>query len=240
MRGIAAVLPFAITTARRAVSGSPPTSTVRRSLSFPSPRKSRAPVASIAAAGWLSSRLRAIHSTRVEILGKSTVHSTHEAARTRARSASVSVSPERSSVFDGTHPQYGHSPPTSSRSTTANVRPLSRSPPRWLLQPPHRPDRRHRIPVASSSPVTAGPTLLKNARASRRRHQTLVLVPSDVRRVIASRSISQRRCRRSGIVAPRRAAENRRMSDIVIRAAVATERSSLEALHWRASHEWPM
>jgi hypothetical protein len=30
------------------------------------------------------------------------------------------------------------------------------------------------------------------------------------------------------------------MSEIVIRAAVATERSSLAALQWRASREWPI
>ena len=125
MAGIAAVLPLAITTARRATSSSLPTVTVRGSVNIPSPRKSLAPVASIAAAGRLSSRLRAIHSTRVETLGKSTLHSTRDAASTRARSASVSVSPERSNVLEGTQPQYGHSPPTSSRSTTASVSPLS-------------------------------------------------------------------------------------------------------------------
>ena len=128
MGGIAAVPPLAITTARRATSCSPPTATVRRFVSVPSPRKSRAPVASIAAAGRLSSRFRAIHRTRVDTLGKSTAHSTREAARTRARPASVNVSPERSKVLDGTQPQYGHSPPTSSRSTTASVSPLSRRP----------------------------------------------------------------------------------------------------------------
>src|SRR5207253_10985033 len=121
--GIAAVPPLAMTTARRATSCSPPTTTVRRSTSLPSPRTSFAPVASSAAAGRVSSRSRAIHSTRFETLGKSTSHSTRDAARVRARAASSSVSPERSSVFDGTHPQYGHSPPTSSRSTTANDRP---------------------------------------------------------------------------------------------------------------------
>ena len=125
MGGIAVVLPLAITTARRATSSSLPTVIVRGSVNFPSPRKSLAPVASIAAAGRLSSRLRAIHSTRVETLGKSTLHSTRDAASTRARSASLSVSPERSSVLEGTQPQYGHSPPTSSRSTTASVSPLS-------------------------------------------------------------------------------------------------------------------
>src|SRR5262245_2595648 len=128
MGGIAALVPLAITTARRATSGSPPTCTVPRSVNLPSPRKSRAPVASIAAVGRLSSRLRAIQSTRLETLGKSTVHSTREAARTRARSASVKVSLERSRVFEGTQPQYGHSPPTSSRSTTARVSELSRRP----------------------------------------------------------------------------------------------------------------
>src|SRR5712664_1998537 len=141
MGGIAAVLPLAITTARRAMSWSPLTSTVRKSVSVPSPRKSLAPVASIAAAGRLSSRLRAIHSTRVETLGKSTLHSTRDAASTRARPASVSVSPERSSVFEGTQPQYGHSPPTSSRSTTASVRPLPCSPP--AIASPATPPPRH-------------------------------------------------------------------------------------------------
>src|SRR5438552_1884507 len=127
--GIAAVPPLAITTARLAVSWSPPTSTVRRSTSFPSPRTSLAPVASSAAAGRESSRSRAIHSTRLETFGKSTSQSTREAASVRARPASSSVSPDRSSVFDGTQPQYGHSPPTSSRSTTAIDSPLPCSSP---------------------------------------------------------------------------------------------------------------
>jgi len=105
MGGIAAVLPLAMTTARRATSRSSRTSTVRGSVSLPSPRKSLAPVASIAAAGRLSSRLRAIHNTRFETFGKSTVQSTREAARRRARSASLNVSPERSRVLDGTQPQ---------------------------------------------------------------------------------------------------------------------------------------
>ena len=51
MGGITAVVPLEITSARRATSCSPPTSTVCRSVSFPSPRKSLAPVASSAAAG---------------------------------------------------------------------------------------------------------------------------------------------------------------------------------------------
>ena len=67
--GIAAVLPLAITTARRAMSRSFPTSTVRWSVSFPSPRNNVAPVASSAAAGRVSSRSRAIHSTRLETFG---------------------------------------------------------------------------------------------------------------------------------------------------------------------------
>src|SRR5450759_1053081 len=129
MGGMAAVLPFAITTALRATSVSAPTWTVRRSTNVPSPRKSFAPVASSAAAGRESSRSRAIQSTRLDTFGKSTSHSTRDAARMRARPASSRVSPERSSVFDGMHPQYGHSPPTSSRSTTASESPLPCRPP---------------------------------------------------------------------------------------------------------------
>ena len=78
--GIAVVLPLAITTARRATSRWLPTSTVRRSVSVPSPRMSLAPVASSAAAGRRSSRSRAIQRTREETLGKSTLQSTREAA----------------------------------------------------------------------------------------------------------------------------------------------------------------
>ena len=106
MDGIAAVLPLAITTARRAMSRSPPTLTVWRSVRVPSPRISFAPVASSAAAGRLSTRSRAIHRTRLETLGKSTDHSTRDAARRRARSASIRVSPDRSKVLEGTQPQY--------------------------------------------------------------------------------------------------------------------------------------
>ena len=82
--------------AKRATSSSLPTVIVRGSFNFPSPRKSLAPVASIAAAGRLSSRLRAIHNTRVETLGKSTLHSTRDAARTRARSAPATPPPRQS------------------------------------------------------------------------------------------------------------------------------------------------
>src|SRR2546428_648042 len=111
---MAAAPPLAMTTALRATSCSPPTSIVRRSIIVPAPRTSFAPVLMRATAGRLSSRSRAIHSTRFDTLGKSTSHSTREAASVRARPASSSVSPDRSRVFEGTHPQYGHSPPTSS------------------------------------------------------------------------------------------------------------------------------
>src|SRR6184192_1657434 len=110
MGGIAAVPPFAITSALVATYWPPSTSTVRRSTTLPAPLMSFAPVASKAAAGRVSSRSRAIQSTRFETFGKSRSHSTFEAARLRARPASASVSPERSSVFEGTQPQYGHSP----------------------------------------------------------------------------------------------------------------------------------
>ena len=103
--GITAVLPLATTTARRATRRSSPTSTVRGSRSFPSPRKSRAPVFSRAAAGLRSSRSRAIQRTRFDTFEKSTLQSTREAASVRARSASVSDSPDRSNVLDGMHPQ---------------------------------------------------------------------------------------------------------------------------------------
>src|SRR5438067_1181875 len=127
--GIVAVPPLAMTTARRATYCSPPTSTVRRSTSVPCPRTSLAPVASSAAAGRESSRSRAIHRTRLDTVAKSTSQSTREAASLRARPASSMVSADRRNVLDGTQPQYGHSPPTSSRSTTASESPLSRSPP---------------------------------------------------------------------------------------------------------------
>src|SRR5690242_4916650 len=141
MGGIAAVPPFAITTARRATSSSAPTLTVRRSTIVPAPRNSFAPVASSAAAGRASSRSRAIHSTRLETFAKSTSQSTRDAASERARPASARVSPERSSVFEGTQPQYGHSPPTSSRSTTATESPLPSRPP--AIASPATPPPRH-------------------------------------------------------------------------------------------------
>ena len=40
-----------------------------------------------------------------------------------ARRAAASTSPGRMSVLEGMHPQYEHSPPTSSRSTMATRRP---------------------------------------------------------------------------------------------------------------------
>ena len=183
MGGIAAVLPLAITTARRATSCPLPTATVRRSVSFPSPRKSLAPVASIAAAGRLSSRSRAIHSTRLETLGKSTVHSTREAARARARSASVKVSLERSRVLEGTQPQYGHSPPTSSRSTTASVSPLSRRP--TAIASPATPPPRHTTSNSwgTSLPPRASRTTLGRDSSEVSRHSLLILV-DDADRIL--------------------------------------------------------
>ena len=133
--------PFAITSALVATYWPPSTSTVRRSTTLPAPLMSFAPVASKAAAGRVSSRSRAIQNTRFETFGKSRSHSTFEAARLRARPASASVSPERSSVFEGTQPQYGHSPPTNSRSTTASVSPLPRSRP--AIASPATPPPRH-------------------------------------------------------------------------------------------------
>ena len=50
-------------------------------------------------------------------------------ARPRRSRARVTASPGRSSVFDGMHAQYEHSPPTSSRSTSATRRPPSASAP---------------------------------------------------------------------------------------------------------------
>ena len=50
-------------------------------------------------------------------------------ARRRLVRAPCTASPGRSSVFDGMHAQYEHSPPTSSRSTSATRRPPSASAP---------------------------------------------------------------------------------------------------------------
>ena len=50
-----------------------------------------------------------------------------------ARRAPATASSGRSSVFDGMHAQYEHSPPTSSRSTMATRRPPSASRPAQCL-----------------------------------------------------------------------------------------------------------
>ena len=55
--------------------------------------------------------------------------STSTSAVAAASRAPWTASPGRSSVFDGMHAQYEHSPPTSSRSTTATRRPPSASAP---------------------------------------------------------------------------------------------------------------
>jgi hypothetical protein len=60
----------------------------------------------------------------------------------------VKVSPERSRVLEGTQPQYGHSPPTSSRSATASAR-CPEDPPRSLLQRRHHRGTRRRIPAST-------------------------------------------------------------------------------------------
>ena len=98
-------VPVAITTAWRALSIRSPTATVRGPVSRASPRISSTPSPAIALAALVSSRSRAIQRTRLEIFGKSTVHSTRLAARTRASPASASVSAERSSVLLGMQPQ---------------------------------------------------------------------------------------------------------------------------------------
>ena len=55
--------------------------------------------------------------------------STSTSAVAAASRAACTASPGRSSVFDGMHAQYEHSPPTSSRSTSATRRPPSASAP---------------------------------------------------------------------------------------------------------------
>ena len=55
--------------------------------------------------------------------------STSTSALEAASRAPCTASPGRSSVLDGMHAQYEHSPPTSSRSTTATRRPPSASAP---------------------------------------------------------------------------------------------------------------
>ena len=145
--GIAAVLPLAITTARRAMSCSPPTATVRRSVSVPSPRKSLAPVASIAAAGRLSSRLRAIHSTRLETLGKSTVHSTREAARsTSAIGLAQRFARAKQASWKARSPSTGtRRRPALARQPRASAR-CPEGPPRSLLRRRHHRDTRRQTP----------------------------------------------------------------------------------------------
>ena len=55
--------------------------------------------------------------------------STSTSAVAAASRAPCTASPGRSSVFDGMHAQYEHSPPTSSRSTSATRSPPSASAP---------------------------------------------------------------------------------------------------------------
>ena len=106
MRGIAAVLPLAMTTARRAeicspdrhVDGAevgqlPLAAKQRRAGRF---ERGRRP-------GVVEVARHPEHALRD--LGEVHGHSTREAARARARSASLNVSPERSSVFEGMQPQ---------------------------------------------------------------------------------------------------------------------------------------
>ena len=83
-----------------------------------------APCSTSASVALVSSSSREMSWVRCEIFAKSTSHSTREAARARARPASASTSAERSSVLLGMQPQYGHSPPTSSRSMTAKLIPV--------------------------------------------------------------------------------------------------------------------
>jgi hypothetical protein len=56
---------------------------------------------------------------------QASVRSTSISAVASASRAACTASPGRSSVFDGMHAQYEHSPPTSSRSTIATRRPPS-------------------------------------------------------------------------------------------------------------------
>src|SRR5215468_4119254 len=59
-----------------------------------------------------------------------------------ASRAPCTASPGRSKDFEGMHAQYEHSPPTSSRSTTATRRPPSASAPAQCSAPPTVPGRR--------------------------------------------------------------------------------------------------
>jgi hypothetical protein len=74
---------------------------------------------------------------------------THESSRSGASS-------RRSRVLEGTQPQYGHSPPTNSRSTTASVRPLSRKP-TAIASPATPPPRQRTSNSWSMAPIAALP-----------------------------------------------------------------------------------
>jgi hypothetical protein len=122
MSGTSALLPVATTTACRAVSvvvaPSPPvTSTTRSELILPRPRCSAIPAESSHDTCPSSVQFEAKESRRRNTAATSSSPVT--ASRRAARSA---VAP-RSNALVGMHAQYEHSPPTSSRSMTAAVRP---------------------------------------------------------------------------------------------------------------------
>ena len=119
-------MPVLRTTPRAASSTTGPSSVSTRTRPTPSrrpwPRTIRTPASSSGSAwwwsvqSWLASRIRAATSDQS---GRTST----SPASPGARRASASRSAGRTISFDGVHPQNGHSPPTSARSTPTTVEP---------------------------------------------------------------------------------------------------------------------
>ena len=114
--------PFASTT-WSAVWRTPSTSTTPGPASRPLPRSRSMPL-SASQRSWPASDQSEVMKSR-----QASAASTSTSAVAAASRAPWTASPGRSSVFDGMQAQYEHSPPTSSRSTTATRSPPSASSP---------------------------------------------------------------------------------------------------------------
>lgn len=133
--GIRGRVPVASTTPRRASNVRSPTATRRGPERRPVPRTSRPPLAARRpAAAWSFQSSVASPRIRPATLPQSGV-TTASPARAGTRPASASRFPARIIILLGTHPQYGHSPPTSSASTPTTSSPASASVPATYSPP---------------------------------------------------------------------------------------------------------
>src|ERR671919_1646354 len=151
MGGMTAWVPVATTMPRWASIPRSPTATRPGARIRPSPRRNRPPLASNRSTATRSSQSSVASSRMRWAKGAQSGRTVASPAMPGMRRPSASRLAARIIIFDGTQPQYGHSPPTNWRSTPTTSRPASASRPATSSPPGP-------IPITTASALNVSPT----------------------------------------------------------------------------------